>query len=88
MNITIQLPDEIAGVLSLSRPDLSRLALEAMATAVYRQGLISRAQVGKVLGLESRFEVEEFLHRAGASLPYDETDFESDLATLAKIAPR
>lgn len=86
MNITIQLPDEIAGVVIRSRPDLSRLALEAMAVAIYSRGLISRAQVGKVLGFESRFEVESFLAQAGVASPYDEEDYRRDLETLARTA--
>lgn len=88
MDITIQLPDDIAGIVSRNQPDLSRLALEAMAVAIYSRGLISHAQVGKVLGLESRFEVDDFLHDAGASRPYDVADYDRDLETLAKVLRR
>jgi hypothetical protein len=84
MNVTFQLPDEIAGELKLRWNDLSRHALQAVAAAAYREGLITRAQVGQVLGLGSRFSVDEFLHRAGAPRPYDEADVEQDLAAIAR----
>lgn len=86
MEITIQLPDDIAEFVLQKQPDLARLALEALAIACYSRKLIGQAQVGKLLGFDSRFEVEEFLHRNGAALAYDLGDYERDLETLARTA--
>lgn len=88
MEITFQLPDEIVGIVKRKQPDVARLALEAMAVAIYSRGLIGRAQVGKLLGFDSRFETEEFLHQAGASRPYDLEDFERDLEIVASTSAR
>lgn len=88
MNVTFQLPDDIAGELKLHWSDLSRHALQALAASAYREGLISRAQVGQVLGIGSRFGVDEFLHRAGAPRPYDEGDVEQDLAAIRRSENR
>ena len=62
--------------------DLPRHALEALAAAAYRSGVLTGAEVGCMLGLESRWEVEDFLKNAEALLGYTEADLSRDLQAI------
>jgi hypothetical protein len=55
MQITVELPDDIA-----RHPDPGREALERLATEGYRSGALTHFQAGQLLGL-SRFEFDDFL---------------------------
>ncbi len=57
-----------------------------MAITCHNRKLIGQAQVGKLQGFDSRFEVEEFSTANGAALAYDLGDYERDLETLARTA--
>ena len=51
MRIAVDLPEEIAKQLESAWRDVSRGTLEAVALEGYRDGTLSREQVGRVLGL-------------------------------------
>ena len=80
MEITVQLPDDIA-----QHPDSGREALEALAIEGYRAGTLSHDQAGKLLGL-SRFEFDGFLKaRKIYDHAYGVEDFEQDRETLRRL---
>ena len=79
--IAVELPEDIAKRLQLAWRDISRGALEALAVEGYRDGTLSREQVGRTLGL-SFGETEAFLKARHAYLAYDEEDLEKDLRGL------
>ena len=83
MQVTVQLPDEIATQLG-SEKDMPRRVLEAVALEGYRAGDLSRGQVSAMLGL-SFAETEAFLQQHEAYLHYSLGDLEADRATLDKI---
>jgi hypothetical protein len=56
MQITVQLPDDLA-----QRPNPAREALEAFAIEGYRSGALSAYQVRLLLGFETRYELDGFL---------------------------
>jgi len=56
MQITVELPDNLA-----QRPDAARAALEAFAIEGYRSGALSAYQVRVLLGFETRYELDGFL---------------------------
>jgi hypothetical protein len=56
MQITVELPDDLA-----QRPDPAREALEAFAIEGYRSGALSAYQTRLLLGFETRFELDGFL---------------------------
>ena len=85
--IAVDLPEEIAKRLESAGRDVSRGALEAVALEGYRDGTLSREQVGRVLGL-SFWETEAFLKERQAYLAYDEQDLERDRRDLDRLAPR
>jgi predicted HTH domain antitoxin len=82
--ITIGLPEELTEALASSGGDLSRAALEALATEAYRERKISHAQLRHLLGLETRMEVDAFLKERGVELEYTYEDLQRDLETLAR----
>lgn len=77
MNVAIELPEDIAKQLQAAWHDMPRRALEAVAVDGYRSGALTRAQVGRLLGL-SFWETEAFLKDRRAYLPYDQTELEQD----------
>jgi len=81
MNVAIDLPEDIVQHLRSAWRDVPRRALEAVALEGYRSGALSRAEVGRLLGL-SFWETEAFLKERQAYLPYTEEDVAKDRATL------
>jgi predicted HTH domain antitoxin len=84
MQITIELPDDIANRLTQQASSLPQQTLEALAIEGYRSELLSHSEVGRILNL-NWWEVEAFLKKANVFLHYDETDLEQDRATLKQI---
>lgn len=84
MQITVDIPDDLAELLAGSGHDLSRAALEAIGLEAYRQRRLSGYQLRMLLGISSRFELDAFLkeHRVEK---YTAEDFEHDLATIQKL---
>ena len=83
MQITLDLPDSL---LQYFNPDdLSREILEALTIQAYQAEKITSAEVGHILGLPSRWAVDEFLKQHNVELHYDEADLEQDRETLRQI---
>jgi len=83
MEITIQLPDEIASQLQVG--DFSRRILELIVADRYRQGQLGAAQVRRILNFSSRWETYQFLKEEKAYLPYTEADLDEDSQTLDNL---
>jgi predicted HTH domain antitoxin len=81
MQIALELPEDIAKRLEVAWHDVSRGTLEAVALEGYREGALTRGQVGRLLGL-SFWETEAFLKERQAYLAYTEEDFEHDRGNL------
>jgi len=75
--IAVELPEEIAKRLESAWRDVSRGALEAVALEGYRDGALTRDQVGQLLGL-SLWETEAFLKQRQAYLQYTVEDLDQD----------
>lgn len=85
MQITIELPDEIANQFQLQPDHISRRILELMAADNYRQGRMGAAEVRRMLNFSSRWETYEFLKREKAYLPYTEDDLEQDVKAIRSV---
>jgi len=85
--IAVDLPDDIAKRLETAWRDVSRGTLEAIALEGYRDGTLTRAQVGRLLGL-SFWDTEAFLKQRQAYLAYNEEDLAQDRRDLDRIGPR
>ena len=80
MQITVNLPDDLA-----QRPNPGREALESLAIEGYRSGALSHYQASQVLGL-SRMEFDGFLkERHIFEHAYGLEDFEEDRETLREL---
>ena len=77
MQITLELPDEIARQLAQGQ-DLSRAALEALVAESCRKHLLSDHQAAQLLGL-SRYELDGFLKEHGVFLDYSIDDYRREL---------
>jgi hypothetical protein len=85
--IAVELPEDIARRLEAAWRDVSRGTLEAVAVEAYRIGVLTREEVGRLLGL-SFWDTEAFLQKRQAYLAYAEDDFERDRRDLDRIGPR
>jgi predicted HTH domain antitoxin len=88
MQLTIEMPENIANRLGDSPEAAARKLLEKYAIEGYRALELSLADVREILGFSSRWESEAFLRSNGAPLHYDVADFEQDVATLRKLLNR
>ncbi len=61
MNLTLPIPDDLANRLSAEGGDLSRRALEAFALEEYKSERIAKAELRRLLGFETRYELDGFL---------------------------
>ena len=85
MQITVDIPDEIAQRLGQTGDNLAHKLLEMVIADAYRAGILSTAEVGRILQLSSRLETHAFLKRMAVYLNYDETELERDLQTLKEL---
>jgi len=84
MQITLELPEDIAQGLCDMWSDLPRAALESLALEAYRSHALTAAQLRRLLGFETRMQVDAFLKEHEI---YDFTaeDFEQDRETLRQL---
>jgi predicted HTH domain antitoxin len=85
MAVRIDLPEDIEETLEKQWGDVPRHALEALAIEGYRQSVLTRSQVRRMLGFETRAEVDEFMKRAGVPFDYTLDDFELDAETSNRL---
>jgi predicted HTH domain antitoxin len=84
VEITIQIPDKLAGSIGETPSLRSRRVLENTAIEEYRGGRITQRQVGEILGLDY-WETETFLAERKVPLNYGLADLEADRATLDAV---
>jgi predicted nucleotidyltransferase/predicted HTH domain antitoxin len=80
MQVTVELPDEVAHRLAEKQPDLSRAVLEATAIEAVRDGVISAGKAAEMLG-ESRDAMDGILKRAEVYLDYKLEGLKRDRGT-------
>jgi hypothetical protein len=87
MQITLELPEDIAQGMESKWKNLPRAALESLALEAYRSHVITAAQLRRLLAFETRMQVDAFLKEHEV---YDFTvsDFEQDRETLRQLRVR
>jgi hypothetical protein len=80
MQVTLEVPEDLAPLLGENPAGLSRAALEALALEGLRSGKISVAQARRLLGIRSRYEMDGFLKAHEIFLPLTVEDVERDAA--------
>lgn len=85
MQVTLDLPDELSAALAASDRDLSRAVFEAIALEAYRERKLTTAQLQRLLGFESRYELDGFLKQHEVWLEYTWQDLEQDRETHRRL---
>jgi hypothetical protein len=86
MQITFDVPEDIARHLETGGPDVSRVAIEGLALEGYRSGRLSESQIRRLLQFATRYEVHGFLKEHGVPLHYSEQDLEHDTENARKFS--
>jgi uncharacterized protein UPF0175 len=86
VEMLLEIPDDIAERLKVRWPDLPRRAVELLAADSYRTGILTSAEVQRMLSFETRWETDEFLKGEGAYLHYTEEDFQNDIETFGRLS--
>jgi hypothetical protein len=81
VNVTVTLPDDIA---ELDSDLVSRDVFEQVVAESYKNGRLSLKQVRLLLGLSSRYEAEDFIHRHKAT-GYTIEDLKEEMETMKKL---
>lgn len=81
MQITVELPDDIA-----NHDNFTREALEALAIRGYEQGQLTSEASGRMLGM-GRLAFLEFVGSRGVPI-YTQERWDEDLRTIAKLKER
>jgi hypothetical protein len=84
MQVTVELPDQVARQWGETPDAVGRHVLEDATIEGYRTGRLSQRQVGAMLGLDY-WQTEAFLQERGVSLNYSVADLEADDVTFDRI---
>ena len=86
MQVTVEIPDDMARRLAPQGQEPARAALEAMAIEGYRSGALSAYQTRRLLGFETRYELDGFLkaHKVWERA-YGLEDLEEDRQTIKQL---
>ncbi|MBU6411225.1 MAG: UPF0175 family protein [Verrucomicrobia bacterium] len=87
MQVTVEMPDQVARQWGATPEAVSRRVLEDAAVEGYRVGRLSQRQVGAMLGFDY-WQAEDFLTKRGVPLNYSPADLAADASTLEKILSR
>ena len=84
MQITVELPDDLARQMIPAGNDPARTALEDMAVEAYCAHRLTEHQLATLLGL-GRYELDGFLKRREVWLEYSMDDLRQDLEVHRKL---
>ena len=84
MNVTVLIPDDFAARFG-TEAELGRRVLEALALEEYRAGRLSTAEPRRVLGFDSRGELDGFLKARGIYEDCTPEDLGRERRTLDRL---
>ena len=85
MQVSIELPEDIAEGLRTRWKDLPRHTLEALALEGYRSGALTESQVRRVLGFKTRLEVNSFLKDHGVYYNYTPSEIDQEIRANERL---
>ncbi len=85
MELTIQIPDDLARRLRAEGDDLSRRVVAALVIEEYRSGHLSKADLRRLPGLETRDALDGFLKAHRVPVEYTLEDLEQERRDLRRI---
>jgi len=84
MDVTVQIPDDLAGRMGGSG-DLSRRALEALAAEEYKRGRLTKPDLRRLFGFETGHQIDEFLRDHDVFEDYTLADLEREREGLRRL---
>jgi hypothetical protein len=85
MQVTIDSPEDIGEQLAREWKDLPRAALEALVLEAYRAHKLGTEQLCRLLGFESRYDLDGFLKQHAVWLEYSLQDFKREAEASARL---
>ena len=85
MKLNVQIPDDLASRLSAAGADLSRRALEAFALEEYKSGRVTQAELRRLLGFGSRYQLDGFLKAHDVWIDYTLEDAKREREDLERL---
>lgn len=85
MQLTVQIPDDIAQRLIEAGGDLSRRALEGMALEEFKTGNLNKPDLRRLLGFGTRWQLDGLLKAHGVFEDYTLDDFERECQALKSL---
>ena len=85
MNVTLEIPDDLAKRLAAGGGDLSRRALEALAADEYKHDRLTKPELQRLLGIETSFQLDEFLKAHDVWIEYTTKDAERERRSLEHL---
>jgi hypothetical protein len=85
MEVTVQIPDDLASRMNASGGDLSRRVLEALALEEFKAGHITKAELRRLLGFGTRYRLDGFLKTHEVYEDYTLDDFDRDRDALKQL---
>jgi hypothetical protein len=85
MNVTVEIPDDVAERLAAGGGDLSRRALEALALEEYKRGRLTKPESRRLLGFSTRIELDAFFKAHEIFGSYTPADLERDRRDLQRL---
>ena len=85
MTVTIQIPDDLAQRIRTQGGDLSRHILEVLALEEYRSGHLTKPELRRLLGFETRQALDGFLKVHDILEDYSVDDLEHDRQDLRRL---
>ena len=86
MELTVQIPDDIAARLGASGDDdLSRRALESFLAEEYRLGHLHKPDLRRLLGFRTSYQIDGFLKAHNVYEDYTMEELERELEGLRRL---
>lgn len=85
MNLTVEIPDDLAQRLAADGRDLSREALQMIAAEAYREDRITKPELQRLLGIETSYELDGFLKAHCVWIDYTFDDADREQRTLDRL---
>ena len=85
MDLTVQIPDDVAQRLKATGGDLARRALEALVAEEYKQGHLTKPDLRRLLGFETSDQIDSFLKAHDVWIEYTIEDLERERVGLRRL---
>jgi len=85
MNPTVLIPDDLVGHFNAADGDLSRRGLEAFGLEQYKSGYITEDGLRRLLGFDTRYQLDGFLKAHDARIDYTIEDFRCEVDSLKRL---